>query len=163
MGPLAQFKKNWAIYPKGGQMTNYETVCIFKSDVQGEKLNAIFDKITKVMNDHKIKDVKKNDWGIRKLAYPIEKLTTGHYYCFEYAGQGNIVSELERQLGYEDGILRYMTCKIKKSDKAVDTPQSYIFGRIAPQGSRGRSDRHGQRQDRHDRHDRHDRAVKKEA
>ena len=111
-------------------MQNYETMCVVKSDVQGEKLQTILDKIEKVITSFEGKDVKKNDWGVKKLAYPIQKLTTGHYFLYNYQGKAGVVNELERQLGFEDQVLRYMTVKIEDPEKNNTKPQNFMFGKI---------------------------------
>lgn len=111
-------------------MSQYETVCVIKSDVQGDRLNKITDKINKILTDNKAQDLKCEDWGIRKLAYPIQKLKTAQYLKFIYNGGGPLVSELERQLSYDDSILRYMTMKLGKGDHPELKPDAYQFAKI---------------------------------
>ena len=81
-------------------MSLYETVCVIRPEIQGAALKKITDKIEKTLNDHKASDVKQNDWGIRKLAYPISRLKTAHYLQYVYCGEGELVSLLEKQLNY---------------------------------------------------------------
>lgn len=114
-------------------MPQYETVCVVKPDIQGESLNKITDKIQKVLTDFDVETVNKQDWGIRKLAYPIEKYKTGHYLYFVYEGGGGLVSELERQLNYEDGVMRYMTMKLTKQSRTDVKPEPFQFARIEPE------------------------------
>jgi small subunit ribosomal protein S6 len=120
-------------------MAEYETICVLEPDVQGEKLTRFEDKIKKILSQFKIEKVAKQDWGLRKLAYPIRKFNTGHYFRFVFEGPGAVISELERNIGYEEFVLRTLTITIDKknrSDAAPDTvshfgpePVEFRFGR----------------------------------
>lgn len=122
-------------------MSLYETVCVIKPDIQGEALKKIISKVEKVLKEHSVKKIEQNDWGIRKLAYPIQKLKTANYIQFVFEGGGAVVSELERQLNYEDHILRYLTMKVRKDVDPSGKPDDYQFGRAdsfaARRGPRG--------------------------
>ena len=115
-------------------MARYETVCVIKSDVQADRLNKITEKVTKVLTDHKIDNLNKQEWGIRKLAYPIQNFKTAHYLYYTYEGVGNIVSELERQLNYDDAILRYLTIKLDKNSRTDVMPDTFQLIRSEPEG-----------------------------
>jgi small subunit ribosomal protein S6 len=52
------------------------------------------------------------DWGKRKLAYPIRKHGRGHYIYLNYVGPSNIIAEVERNLNNEDDLLRYLTVQL---------------------------------------------------
>ncbi len=133
----------------------YETICVIKSDIQGDRLNSISEKIKKVLADQKAENVKQNDWGIRKLAYTIENHKTAHYFQFVYEGVGALVSELERQLSYDDAILRYLTVNTDRFANPAVKPDNFQFAKAeydAPfhpfgggYGDRDRGDRGGER------------------
>ena len=111
-------------------MSLYETVCVIRPEIQGAALKKITDKIEKTLNDHKASDVKQNDWGIRKLAYPISRLKTAHYLQYVYCGEGELVSLLEKQLNYEDLILRYLTVRVEKGLDPNKVPDEFQFGKV---------------------------------
>lgn len=111
-------------------MAQYETVCVIKPDIQGDRLDKITDKVKKVLADFKVSDVNQQDWGIRKLAYPIAKQKTAHYLCFHFEGSGGLIAELERQFSYDDAILRYLTIKVGKHDHKDLKPEPFQFGKI---------------------------------
>lgn len=111
-------------------MTAYELVCVVKPDANAEQIEALDKKINKVFGDFKVTNANKRDWGQRRLAYPIEKQTTAHYFQWVFLGAGGVVSELERQLGYDDQVLRYMTIKSESDAKRDAKPDEFQFGRI---------------------------------
>lgn len=98
----------------------YETILVFQPEVKGEALKTIEDKMQKILSKHKAGEVTKKDWGNRTLAYPINNYKTAHYIQYVYTAETNAISELEKNLGYEEAVLRYLTVKIEKeSDKQV--------------------------------------------
>lgn len=127
-------------------MAEYETICVLEPDVQGEKLTRFEGKIKKILSQANIEKVSKQDWGLRKLAYPIRKFKTGHYFRFVFEGPGNVIGELERNIGYEEFVLRYLTIKIdakNRNDAAPDMMSSF--------GPEQAESRYGGRGDRDDR------------
>ena len=97
------------------QNTQYETVCVFVPDLQGEKRTGLEEKIQRIFSSHKVAGLTKNDWGIRKLAYPIKKHKTAIYVQYLYQGSGELIRDLERNLGYEESVLRYLTVRHDKN------------------------------------------------
>lgn len=95
-------------------LREYETVCVLAPDLQGDALKQVEDKIKKIFTNHKVTEVVRKDWGSRKLAYPINKYKTAHYLQFLYTAPGALVTELEKNLGYEESVLRYLTVKLEK-------------------------------------------------
>jgi small subunit ribosomal protein S6 len=55
-----------------------------------------------------------NNWGLRKLAYPIQKKSTGFYYLIEYKAEGSIISEIEVLFKRDERIIRFLTVKLDK-------------------------------------------------
>lgn len=132
-------------------MPLYETVCVIKPEVQGEAVEKIVGKIQRVLTENKVGEVSKTDWGLRKLAYPIANHKTAHYLQFVYNGVSDVVAQLERQLNYEDTILRYLTVKVENGVNPNAKPDSFNFGSRAEEDSfaprrsygRDRGDRDG--------------------
>lgn len=54
------------------------------------------------------------NWGLKKLAYPIQKKTTGFYFLMEFTGEGSIISTLETQYRRDERIIRFLTFKQDK-------------------------------------------------
>jgi small subunit ribosomal protein S6 len=68
--------------------------------------------------------VKIDDWGRRRLAYPIKKKTDGYYVLFEIEGSGQEIAELERRMRVNDVIMRYITVRVDEDRKAADKKQA---------------------------------------
>lgn len=107
-------------------MKEYETVCVVLPEIQGEKLDALNDKIKKIFSDHKVEKIERQDWGNRKLAYPIRNYRTAHYFVLNYTAPAPLVTDLERNLGYDEAVLRFLTMKMDKK-----TPRNVIVEKLS--------------------------------
>lgn len=96
------------------QVKQYETVCVLTPDLQGDSRTQLEEKIQRIFSTHKAQAVTRNDWGIRKLAYPIKNFKTGQYCQYLYQGTGELIHDLERNLGYEVSVLRFLTVRHDK-------------------------------------------------
>ena len=95
-------------------MNHYETVFIATpvlSDVQTKELFGIFQG---VITENGGQIVSSEDWGLRKLAYPIQKKTTGFYYLIEFEGEGDLVEKLETQYRRDERVIRFLTFRMDK-------------------------------------------------
>ena len=54
------------------------------------------------------------EWGLKKLAYPIQKKTTGFYFLIEFEGEGSLVDILETQYRRDERVIRFLTFKMDK-------------------------------------------------
>jgi len=95
----------------------YETIFITPADIPDEELHTLIERYSAIITGRKGILVKVEKWGKRKLAYEIKKHLRGYYILLDFAGQTDIVNEMERNFKIDDKILKYMT--IKKED-AVD-------------------------------------------
>ena len=68
--------------------------------------------------------VKTEAMGRRKLAYPIQKKTEGHYTLFEIEGSGQEIAELERRMRVNDAIMRYITVRVDEERKTAEKHRS---------------------------------------
>lgn len=105
----------------------YETVCVLSPNLQGDELKKVEDKIKKIFTTHKVKEINKKDWGNRKLAYHIKTHKTGHYVQYVYQAPSAVVFDLEKNLGYEEAVLRYLTVKYDKHTKKDVDVEPYGF------------------------------------
>ncbi len=105
-------RQNGAKKPKGELMLRYyETMIIVKPTITDEEKEAIIENVKKVIESFKCEVVAVDNIGVRELAYPIEKFERGNYYIVYYKAPSNAVLELERQLRYNEDVLRFMTVK----------------------------------------------------
>ena len=77
-----------------------------------DDITKLNDSIEKIVTDAGGSIVKTEVMGRRKLAYPIQKKTEGHYTLFEIEGSGQEIAELERRMRVNDQIMRYITVRV---------------------------------------------------
>ncbi len=95
-------------------MANYETVFIGRQDLSEAQVKEITDVITNYVTSNKGKVNKTENWGLRTLAYRINKNRKGHYVLVEYSCETNLIAELERQLRLNEDVLRYVTVRLEE-------------------------------------------------
>lgn len=93
-------------------MRRYETMVIVDPDLSGEKREPLFERMEETISQQGGALIVRDDWGPRKLAYEIKKRTRGHYVRFDYCGNGELVSELERFCRIDDRVMKYMTIQL---------------------------------------------------
>ena len=99
-------------------MRKYETIYIVQPDLADDDLKALSAKVQEVISNMKGELVRLEDWGVRKLAYPIKKSARGRYYYVRFDGDAALIAELERRLRLDDKVLRYQSVKIEKETAA---------------------------------------------
>jgi len=92
-------------------LKRYEVVVIVKTDLPEEDVTALIERYQAIITDRKGVIAKVDKWGKRRLAYEINKLKDGFYFLIDFAGDGPIVAELERNFKIDDRILKFMTIK----------------------------------------------------
>jgi small subunit ribosomal protein S6 len=92
-------------------LKRYEVVTIVKADLTEDDLTAIIERSQTIITDRKGVIAKVEKWGKRRLAYEINKQKDGFYFLIDFAGDGPIVAEIERNFKIDDRILKFMTVK----------------------------------------------------
>jgi len=106
----------WAIEPRGGCMLRrYETIFIIRADLQSEETISLIDRYAGIISGMDGTIIEVDNWGKRRLAYPIEKRRDGVYVRIDFVAQYKVVSEVERNFRIEENIIRFQTVKL--SDK----------------------------------------------
>ncbi len=95
-------------------MRMYETIFIVKPDLGEEETKGLSAKVQEVITGMKGDFKRLEDWGARKLAYPIDKFNRGRYYYLRFDGDAALIAELERRLRLDDKVLRYQSVKLEK-------------------------------------------------
>jgi len=95
-------------------MRMYETIFIVKPDLGEEETKGLTAKVQEIIASMKGDFKRLEDWGARKLAYPIEKFARGRYYYLRFDGDAPLIAELERRLRLDDKVLRYQSVKLEK-------------------------------------------------
>ena len=96
---------------------NYETVFITSPNATEQRLSEINTKNQQIIESSQGKILHLDDWGKKKLAYPIRKEFKGHYFCLTYKADTKCVAELERNMRINEDVVRFLTVKI---DEKVD-------------------------------------------
>ncbi len=94
--------------------SQYETVFIMTPVLSEEQMGETVKKYKKILTDGGTEIVSEENWGLRKLAYPIQKKSTGFYYSVEFKGPGKVISEMEVIFKRDERILRFLTVKLDK-------------------------------------------------
>ena len=95
-------------------LNQYETVFIVTPVLSDEQMKEAVQKFRKFLGDNGAEIVHEEDWGLKKLAYPIQKKSTGFYHLFEYKLDGNEIDKLEVTFKRDERILRFLTVRLDK-------------------------------------------------
>ena len=95
-------------------MNNYETVFIVTPVLSDAQVQEVADKFQGVITENGGQIVNRENWGLKKLAYPIQKKTTGFYFLIEVAAEGDIINKLETQYRRDERVIRFLTFKQDK-------------------------------------------------
>ncbi len=98
--------------------TLYETMFILHPD-RGGVIKEYIERFKKVVEEQGGTLGRLEEWGLRDLAYRIQKQTKGYYTLLQYHATARAVEELERTLKLTDGVLRYLTTRVDESAEAV--------------------------------------------
>ena len=103
------------------KICSYETLFAVSGNLAEDDCKALVEKFVNLVKDN-ASDVVVNEWGKRRLAYPINYVTEGYYVLVSFKSEPSFPLELERVFGITEGIIRYMTTtQIEKAAKAEAT------------------------------------------
>ncbi|MEN9548253.1 MAG: hypothetical protein RIR12_844 [Bacteroidota bacterium] len=105
--PILQHKKK-------GKMNNYELMVIFTPVLSDDEFKAEQKKYTKMVTDAGGSIVAENAWGLKSLAYPVQKKTTGLYWVLEYTAASDFNEKFKIQMLRDESILRHLCTKLDK-------------------------------------------------
>lgn len=98
----------------------YETIYVLRPDAGREASEKISSRVMDVISKQQGSLTRVENWGFRKLAYTVSKHNRGVYVYLQYAGDGALVTELERNLRLQDAVLKFQTVKV--ADEAAQAP-----------------------------------------
>jgi len=102
---------------RGNEARRYETMIVFRADLQEAGTKEQVERVRKLLETNGAEIAGIHEWGLRELAYEIEKQRRGYYVLAEYTGTAAAVAELERNLKLSDAVLRFVSVRQEK-----DTP-----------------------------------------
>ena len=95
-------------------MNNYETVFILTPVLSDAQMKEAVEKFKTLLTDKGAEIINEESWGIRKLAYPIDKKSTGFYNMLEFSADPSVIESLEVNFRRDDRVLRFLTTKHDK-------------------------------------------------
>ena len=95
-------------------MNTYETVFIINHVLSDDQVEETVKKIVNYITDKKGKVTHKENWGLKKLKYSIQKKKTGFYTLVEFQANGSIIEPLEVEFVRDERIIRWQTVKLDK-------------------------------------------------
>ena len=105
------------------KICSYETLFAISGNYSEEEYKAVCEKFVNLVNENAT-DVNVNEWGKKRLAYPINYITEGYYVLVTFKSEPSFPLELGRVFGITEGIIRYMTttkCE-KAAAKVAEAP-----------------------------------------
>ena len=105
-------------------MRSYECAVIFAPTLGDDEVNTGARKYAQVISDQGGQLTGVETWGKRRLAYEIDHHNEGHYFFYKFRGEGELLTELGRQLRIDEGIIRHMIIRdeLAKGDEPVLDP-----------------------------------------
>jgi small subunit ribosomal protein S6 len=96
------------------ELRNYETVFILTPVLSDTQMKDAVEKFKQVLLDNGAQFVNEENWGLRKLAYPIQHKNTGFYQLFEFKANPSVISALEIEYKRDEKVLRFLTTALDK-------------------------------------------------
>jgi len=99
-------------------MNQYETVFILNPVLSETQIEEAVQKYIDIIKSQKGSISNQENWGLKKLAYPIENKKSGFYHLFEFAASSDAVPALEVEFRRDERVMRYLTVKLDKHGQA---------------------------------------------
>jgi small subunit ribosomal protein S6 len=142
-------------------MPLYEHVFLARQDLAQAQVDALAENATKIITDGGGSVTKTETWGLRNIAYRIQKNRKAHYVSIDFEAPAPVVAELERQTQINEDVIRYMTIRVdaheqgpsammRRGDRDRERGDRDRGDRGGDRGGRGRDDDRGPRRARED-------------
>jgi small subunit ribosomal protein S6 len=95
-------------------MNNYETVFILNPVLSEDQAKDTVEKFVKVLKKAKAEIINQESWGLKKMAYPINKKSTGFYNLLEFTAESNVIHTLETEYRRDESVMRFLTTVLDK-------------------------------------------------
>ena len=119
-------------------MPLYEHVFLARQDLSQAQVDALAEAATGIVEERGGKVARTETWGLKQLAYKIEKNRKAHFVMLAMDAPGDTVAELERQASINEDIIRYLTIRVDEHEEGPS-----VMMRKGDRGGRGRRDRDG--------------------
>ena len=95
-------------------LNHYETVFILTPVLSDDQMKEAVEKFKDVLKQNDAEIEHEEAWGLRKLAYPIQKKTTGFYHLLQFEAEGSLVDKLETAYRRDERVIRFLTFRLDK-------------------------------------------------
>ena len=95
-------------------MNQYETVFILNPVLSETQIKEAVEKFENFLTSRGAEFVAKENWGLKKLAYPIQNKKSGFYHLFEFKVAGEVIDAFELEFRRDERVMRYLTVKLDK-------------------------------------------------
>ena len=98
-------------------MAFYESVFIARQDIAASQVDALIERVEGVISAKGGKVTKKENWGLRTLAYRMNKNRKGHYVLFNIDAPAEALIEMERQMRLDEDVIRYLSVRVEELEE----------------------------------------------
>ena len=95
-------------------MNNYETVFILTPVLSDEQMKEAVEKFKALLVEEGAEIINEENWGLKKMAYPIQKKSTGFYQLIEFNAEPSVIEKLEINFRRDERIIRFLTFRMDK-------------------------------------------------
>jgi small subunit ribosomal protein S6 len=95
-------------------MKNYETVFILNPVLSDDQMKDTVDKFVSVLKKAKAEIINTEQWGLKRLAYPIDHKSTGFYNLIEFTAESTVIDVLETEYRRDESVMRFLTTVLDK-------------------------------------------------
>ena len=95
-------------------MNRYETVFIMTPVLSADQVAETVEKYKAYLKENNVKIVHEESWGLRKLAYPIQKKSTGFYQLLEFEADASVILPFETEFRRDERIIRFLSTRMDK-------------------------------------------------
>ena len=111
-------------------MNSYETVFILTPVLSEDQAKEAVQKFETEINNFGGKVKHSESWGLRKMAYPIQKKSTGFYFLVEFQSEGSVVADYELMMKRDERVMRFLTMRMDKDHVAYAEKRRAKMGSV---------------------------------
>lgn len=93
---------------------HYESVFIITPLLTDEQMKEVVEKFRKFLKENGAEQIHEENWGLKKMAYPMKKKSTGFYQLFEFNAKPDFIAQWETEFKRDERIMRYLTVHLDK-------------------------------------------------
>jgi len=98
-------------------MALYEHIFLARQDLSQAQIDALAATATEIVEANEGKVTKTETWGLKSLAYKIERNRKAHFVMLNIDGPGSVIAELERQTRINEDVIRYLTIRVEEHEE----------------------------------------------